>query len=388
MKVISFYLPQFHQIEENDAWWGEGFTEWVNVRRARPQFVGHAHPRVPVTGEYDLTEHGVLAAQCEQARQYGIDAFCIYFYWFDGKRLLERPLEQYRQDATLLPYCISWANESWNRRWDGKEHEVLMPQTYPAGFAEDVFEAWRPHFAAPHYLRHQGKPVVMLHRADLVPELADAVRAWRRLAHENDLPGLYLVGAETKAGLDPRPLGLDAVAEFPPVGANTLRTAQLRPLRGVEPSFRGRLLSYDRLVRRYTSRATPDFVRHRGVSPMWDNTARRGRNATVFVGSTPGRFREWVRAALADERRLRGQDGLVFINAWNEWAEGAYLEPDTEHGDAYLRAVTEDVERTPALKQGWSLPRYPQLHSWALLAAGSVLSAVRAVRFRVHAWRR
>lgn len=388
MKVISFYLPQFHQIEENDAWWGEGFTEWVNVRRARPQFVGHAHPRVPVTGEYDLSEYGVLAAQCEQARQYGIDAFCIYFYWFDGKRLLERPLEQYRQDATLLPYCISWANESWNRRWDGKEHEVLMPQTYPAGFAEDVFEAWCPHFAAPHYLRHQGKPVVMLHRADLVPELADAVREWRRLAHENGLPGLYLVGAETKAGLDPRPLGLDAVAEFPPVGANTLRTAQLRPLRGVEPSFRGRLLSYDRLVRRYTSRATPDFVRHRGVSPMWDNTARRGRNATVFVGSTPGRFREWVRAALADERRLRGQDGLVFINAWNEWAEGAYLEPDTEHGDAYLRAVTEDVERTPTLEQGWSLPRYPQLHSWALLAGGSVLSAVREVRFRVHAWRR
>lgn len=388
MRIVAFYLPQFHQIPENDEWWGEGFTEWVNVRRARPQFDGHPQPRVPVAGEYDLTGPGVLTTQAAQARESGVDAFSIYFYWFDGKRLLEGPLESYRQDPDLLPYCISWANENWTRRWDGKENEVLMPQTYAAGFAEEIFDEWFPHFSAPHYLRHQGRPLIMLHRADLVPNLPSVVRTWRRLALDRGLPGLYVVGAETKPGLDPRTLGVDAIAEFPPVGANTLQTAQLRPLRGVEPSFRGRLLSYDRLVGRYMSRPTPPFTRHRGVAPMWDNTARRGRNATIFVGSTPSRFREWVTAALQDERRLRGDEGLLFINAWNEWAEGAYLEPDTAHGDAYLRAVATEVERTPSRRQVWAIPNYAQVHSWALLAAGSLLAIFRRARFRLRRGRR
>ena len=387
MKIVTFYLPQFHQIPQNDAWWGEGFTEWVNVRRAQPQFDGHAHPRVPAAGEYDLSQPGILADQSALARQHGIDAFCLYFYWFDGQRLLERPLEDYRRDPSLLPYCISWANESWNRRWDGKEHEVLMPQSYPPGFAEEIFEAWYPHLVAPHYLRHRDRPIVLLHRADLVPEVARVVKAWRHLASERGLPGLYVVGAETKPGLDPRPLGLDAVAEFPPVGANTLRTAQLRPVAGVKPEFRGRLLSYDRLARRYMARATPPFVRHRGVTPMWDNTARRGRHATVFIGSTPARFRQWITRACKDEESLRGREGLLFVNAWNEWAEGAYLEPDTQHGDAYLRAIGQDVPESPNTRSKPAAPNYAQLHSWALLAGGSLLAILRHARFRIRSWR-
>lgn len=389
MRTVAFYLPQFHTIPENDEWWGEGFTEWVNVEAAEPVYAEHVHPRQHgVLGRYDLSDRMIHRQQSLLARGHGVDAFCMYFYWFNGHRLLEAPTNAWREDPSLLPYCLSWANESWTRRWDGKSRSVLMSQDYEPGFAAGLFADLLPHFRAPHYLRHAGLPILLVHRADHIPDAPGFARELRALAIEAGLPGLHLVAAETTPGLRPASVGFDAVAEFPPVGANTLRTAHLSPLAGVARGFRGRLMSYEKLARRFMTRTRPEFTRYRGVAPAWDNTARRRNAATVYVGASPARYAHWLASAIAGEDRDRGEAGIVFVNAWNEWAEGAYLEPDGHLGDEYLRATAAPssfvaTHAVPDPRRGsfWSLA---QLHSIALTAAGSAIAAVRRVRNSVR----
>lgn len=379
-RTVAFYLPQFHAIPENDRWWGEGFTEWVNVRRAEPQYTGHAHPRLAgELGEYDLTDVRVMHDQAELAKANGVDAFCFYFYWFDGKRLLERPLEQFLDAGPDMPFCISWANESWSRRWDGKEHEALITQEYGDLTAEQIFDSFLPLLRDPRYLRVDGAAVLLVHRSDHLPAGTHYAQTWRRLAEAAGVGPLHLIAAETHPGIDPTLSGFDAAAEFPPVGANTLSAVQLRPVKDVAPDFRGRLMSYARLAARFERRPVPGFTRYRGVVPGWDNTARRGARATVYVGSTPARYRDWLTHARVTEQRLRGDRGLVFVNAWNEWAEGAYLEPDVHHGRSYLDATPWDAspDRTPDHALAAGLPSYGWMHSIALAAAGSLLQAKR-----------
>lgn len=385
MKTVAFYLPQFHEIPENNAWWGEGFTEWVNVRRARPSYSGHEQPRVAGDlGEYDLSDSDTHVRQSRLARDNGVDAFCMYFYWFNGQRLLEKPVESWREDGSLLPYCLSWANESWTRRWDGKSRDILMSQDYETGFAESLFNDLLPHFQAPHYLRQGGAPILVVHRAELIPDVVGMARTIRELARDAGLPGVHLVATETTPGVRPQALGFDAVVEFPPVGANTFATAQLRPLKDVDPTFRGRFMSYDKLAGKFASRLDPGFTRYRGVAPGWDNTARRQQAATVYVGASPSAYARWLQTARMAEQKARGEDGLVFINAWNEWAEGAYLEPDKHFGDSYLRATADPgafrmSHEDSGTKFGrlWS---YAQLHSLVLTIGGSVLSRIRRIR--------
>jgi len=383
VRTIAFYLPQFHSIPENDSWWGPGFTEWTNVDRARPFFEGHRQPRIPSSlGRYSLLDPTTLARQSDLARLSGVDGFCIYYYWFDGRRLLEKPLDMWSAGENLLPYCLSWANESWTRRWDGKHREVLMAQTYPSGFEEELFADLLPHFRNARYLRVGNRPILVVHRPTLIPHPRLFAQRLRALALASGLPGLHLVGAETLPNLRPGPLGLDAVAEFPPVGANTLRTVQLRPVRGLDRSFRGRLMSYDRLMTRYLRRREPSFVRYSGVVPGWDNTARRMGKATIYHGETPQAFARWITHARLREQRLRGGEGLVFVNAWNEWAEGAYLEPDDDFADSFLHASRgRETHPKPRRESGrpgrfWS---YPQLRSVILAAGGSAVSAHRSV---------
>jgi hypothetical protein len=380
-RTVAFYLPQYHVITENSAWWGEGFTDWTNVRRAKPLFEGHDQPRVPTgLGYYDLSEVETLRRQVELARAADIDAFCIYFYWFDGRRLLERPLELYRTSGIDFPYCLCWANEAWTRRWDGKDADVLMPQSYGVDFARDVFADLVLHFKQPNYLMMDGRPILVVHRADQIPDVRPTTDVWRRLAREHGLPGIYLIAAETKPGSDPRYWGFDALAEFPPVGSNTLGSALAGPRRQLVRSFRGRLLSYERLSQRFISRQQPVFELHRGVTPGWDNTPRRGNRATIYVGSSPRAYARWLAAARSDEARRRGNRGLVFVNAWNEWAEGAYLEPDQSFGSAYLEATRwyADPVGLPSAQKvpqgGWSAS---QLRSLLLLTIGSLLATYR-----------
>ncbi len=318
------------------------------------------------------------------ARENGVDGFCMYFYWFNGQRLLERPTNAWREDPTLLPYAISWANESWTRRWDGKSRSVLVSQDYEQGFARRLFDDLLPHFRAPHYLQQDGKPILLVHRAEQIPDAPGFARAMQTMARASGMSGLHLVASETTPGLRPAAVGFDAVAEFPPVGANTLATAQLTPLRGVAQGFRGRLMSYDKLAGHFAARSTTGFTRYRGVTPSWDNTARRRNAATVYVGSSPMKYAEWLAHAQVAETRERGEQGLVFVNAWNEWAEGAYLEPDAQLGDDYLRAtanprgfIPRHEPSPPPRGSFWSLG---QVRSIAQAAAGSVIATGRRVR--------
>lgn len=386
-RTLAYYLPQFHAIPENDAWWGEGFTEWTNVRRAEAQFEGHDQPRVPKgLGYYSLTDpSAVMTSQAKSAKESGVDGFCFYAYWFDGQRLLEGPLDWYQSKGPDFPFCVSWANESWTRRWDGKDHEVLMPQTYAEGFAAELFADFLPYFQHPSYVRVGDKPVFVVHRVDQIPNAESVAREWQSLAIQAGLTGLHLVAAETKWGIDPTSYGFDAVAEFPPVGSNTLASAWRAPLKQVGQNFTGRLLSYKRLSQRFMHRRASEFVRYRGVAPGWDNTARRSTNATIYVGSNPETYRRWLSHARRSEQLDRGEEGLVFINAWNEWAEGAYLEPDSTWGDEYAlatrwEAVATASDRRPVPHGRWDRP---QLRSLAQLALGSVLSVLRIVRAKM-----
>lgn len=391
-RTVAFYLPQFHAIPENDAWWGEGFTEWTNVRRGSPQFAGHEQPKVPGSlGYYALTEPAVLREQAHLARANGVDAFCFYYYRFGDRRLLERPVDDFVASDVDMTFCLSWANENWSRRWDGRAKDVLMAQDYSSSSTAAVAADLVRYASDPRYLRVRGAAVVLVHKVEDLPDPHGLAAAWRRAAEAAGVGPLHLVATETVRGLDPRDVGFDAVAEFPPVGSNTLGAMHPRPLDHGSTRFRGRVMSYPRVARRFTRRPAAPFVRYPGVMPAWDNTARRGGEATVFVGSSPSLYASWLAAARRREQAARGGDGLVFVNAWNEWAEGAYLEPDERHGDAYLRATRWSTVAPPPSSA--ELPPRGPLSSTFLLAVGragasSVLSrwrrATRVVKVRVR----
>ncbi|GAA1519964.1 glycosyltransferase WbsX family protein [Nocardioides humi] len=344
--TAAFYLPQFHRIAENDEWWGDGFTEWTNVRRAVPLYEGHHHPVVPEGpyGYYDLTQPGVYEWQTDLASRYDVDAFIFYHYWFDGHRLLEKPLDSVLAGNNPFPFAICWANENWTRRWDGKEHEVLMGQSYGPDVAAAVFESFLPYMRDPRYLRLDGKAVVFVHRADHLPSAAEYARTWRVLARARGVGELWLVASETSHGLVPEVLGFDAIGEFPPVGDSLLSTSARRLPKSIVPGFKGRLNDYGALAAHYLGRQQPRFRRHPAVVPRWDNTARRGVQSTSFAGSTPDGYATWLSAARQRELRSGSAAGMVLINAWNEWAEGAYLEPDAHYGYAYLEATRWNYE--------------------------------------------
>jgi lipopolysaccharide biosynthesis protein len=397
-RVLAFYLPQFHAIPENDAWWGKGFTDWTNVRRATPAFVGHDQPRrAGELGYYDLTDIEVLRAQAELGAEYGIDGFCFYYYWFDGQRLLETPLDRLVNSDVEMPFCLSWANENWTRRWDGKDHEVLAHQTYQRDAPERLARDLVRYINDRRYIELGGNPVLLIHRIDHIPNPRDFTKALRSECELLTGRSLHLIAAESSWNIDPRRYGADAIAEFPPLGSNIVQTAHLRRLAGMRNDFSGRVQSYDKLVRRHIQRRNPtDFIRYAGVTPGWDNTPRRGEHATVYVGHNPEKFRSWLLAALERENGRTGRTGLVFVNAWNEWAEGAYLEPDQTLGRSNLEAVrtartggeqgarslvveSEVTTVRPAAFAGWR----PYARSLAFSLASSAKNYARAIRLKL-----
>lgn len=380
--TVAFYLPQFHSIPENDRWWGTGFTEWTNVKKAMPQFNGHDHPRAPtVLGHYDLNQIDVMHRQVAMAAEHDVDAFCFYFYWFDGHRLLDTPLDNYLANGPDFPFCISWANENWTRRWDGKEHEVLIGQNYSDSTADEIFEDFLPHFRDPRYLRVDGDLILVVHRIDHIPSASKVIQRWRQLAEDHGLGGLHVIAAETKPGIRPDWYGVDAVAEFPPVGSNTLRSAQLLPVGGLKPDFAGRIMSYARMANRFMKRSSPAFTRYSGVTPGWDNTARRGNRATIYMGHTPELYSRWLKWARTREDSRSERTGIVFVNAWNEWAEGAYLEPDATWGTAFLEATRRSAPILETeLRPRIGTPSIPWIRSLTQAALGSALALLRRMR--------
>jgi len=340
VRVIAFYLPQYHRVPENDAWWGEGFTEWTNVRRGRPIYSGHAQPHVPgELGYYDLTDPDVREAQVALARAHGIDAFCYYHYWFGGRRLLERPLDDVLASGRPdFPFCVCWANENWTRRWDGLDHEILMAQRYSEEDARGFIEALFPAFRDRRYVRVDGRPLLLVYRIADIPKVALMVAIWRDACRAAGIGEIHLAAVQRHVLDDATALGFDAAVEFPPIGHAAENVTARMP--SLDPEFRGSVYGYANLAADYLLRPRPAFVQYRGVTPMWDNTARRPSDGMIVDGATPELFGTWLEHVLRQTRRRhRGDARLAFVNAWNEWAEGNHLEPDARHGRGFLEAV-------------------------------------------------
>jgi lipopolysaccharide biosynthesis protein len=345
--LVAFYLPQFHPIPQNDAWWGEGFTEWSNVARALPQFEGHAQPRLPgALGFYDLRLPEVMRQQMQLAREYGIGAFCSYFYWFGGERLLEQPLQQWLADPSLdLPLCLCWANENWSRRWDGRADDVLIGQRHSA---EDdlAFIAYVARYLRdPRYLRVQGKPLLLVYRPGLLPDPAATASRWRHWCREQGIGEIQLAYVQSFDRVDPRTIGFDAAVEFPP--NNTAQAPITARQRLLNPDYRGDVYDWRELARQSMAQPQPQYLRYPGVNPGWDNEPRRAGGGRVFAHASPRGYRDWLRHAISVATHNQPEP-LVFINAWNEWAEGAVLEPDTRLGHAWLQATRDALRASPA----------------------------------------
>lgn len=339
--VVAFYLPQFHPIAENDAWWGKGFTEWSNVSRAVPQFEGHTQPQLPGDlGFYDLRLPEVMQQQVELARQHGIGAFCFYYYWFGGHQVLELPVQSYLRRPELdLPFCLCWANEPWTRRWDGREQDVLLKQEHSPADDLAFIASVRAYLQDPRYLRIDGRPILVIYRPELLPNPKATAERWRHYCHAAGIGDIHLACVESFERRDPSSLGFDSAIEFPPNLADAAPVAADIPL--ANPGYEGEILDWRAMSVQFRLRTHPAYRLFRGVNPAWDNEARRPGHGRSFVHAAPRRYEDWLREAIDDaiSHSRTPSDRLVFVNAWNEWAEGAHLEPDARLGHAWLQAT-------------------------------------------------
>ncbi|NCA77621.1 MAG: glycosyltransferase [Alphaproteobacteria bacterium] len=347
VRLIAFYLPQFHPIEENDQWWGKGFTEWTNVSAAKPLFPGHDQPRIPADlGFYDLRLPEVREEQARLARTYGIHGFCYYYYYFNGKRLLNRPLDEVISSGNPdFPFCLCWANENWTRRWDGYDKEILIEQVHTKDGDRDFIREILPALTDKRYIRVGNKLLLLVYRAELLPDPKLTAKTWRDFVRKNTSDELYLCAVNShKKNIDPRLLGFDGVVQFPfdYTPQCIINPKLFAGIHGIDPlGLQDNLLiNYPGVVNHFVHLKKPDFPFFRGVFPGWDNTPRRSSSSTIFLNSSPGLYKLFLKTVLNLTRKeYTGDEQLVFINAWNEWAEGAYLEPDKKNGLRYLEAT-------------------------------------------------
>ncbi len=353
VKILTFYLPQYHPIPENDTWWGKGFTEWTNVTKAKPLFRGHHQPNLPSElGFYDLRVPEVREAQAELARTYGVDGFCYWHYWFgNGKQLLERPFREVWQSGSPdFPFCLAWANQSWTGVWHGLKDHILIEQLYPGEEDyRDHFYHLLPAFRDPRYIRIGNKPLFVVFTPDCLPDPAGFTSLWNRLAVQEGFDGFYFIGIH-QLYWDHKSDGFDEKTIHQPGqfievldGARKKSSSLLaRWKKNPGP----RVVDYGDLVK------TNDFGRYDGedflptVLPNWDNTPRSGRGGFVFRGSTPGLFRQHLESALKFVKNKKTGEKIVFLKSWNEWAEGNYVEPDRQWGRAYLEAILSARQNT------------------------------------------
>lgn len=360
IRAIAFHLPQFHPIPENDEWWGKGFTEWINVTKAKPLFPGHYQPHLPADlGFYDLRLAEARAAQAQLAAEYGVYGFCYYHYWFNGRQVLERPVNDILQSGSPdFPFCLCWANENWTRRWDGLESEVLLEQHYTAEDDLAHIRALIPFFLDRRYIRVNGRPFFAVYRAAKLPDAQRTLELWRREAQRAGAGELFLVSVDRDMDAtrtDPRKVGFDYSVDWQPRGELMGGTRifhrkwwHRHRLRTGELAFRDNsVYEYSDLVRGALGVPPAPYPRIPCVCPGWDNTPRRKTGGFILMNSTPELYECWLRE-IANRQRARrivngtssiAPESLVFINAWNEWAEGTHLEPDQKWGRAYLEAT-------------------------------------------------
>lgn len=350
-RVYPFYLPQFHTFPENDEWWEKGFTEWSNVAAGVPLYPGHIQPLLPgELGFYDLRTPGVRDAQYELATSMGIEGFMYYYYWFAGKKLMELPIEELLAGDADQPFCIMWANENWTRRWDGSEKNILIAQDYDRVPATQFIDDVMPLLLDPRYTRIDGKPVIAIYRITQIPNHVEVVEAWRAAAVAAGLPGLTLLTVDvgtTMQGVegDLAEHGMDAYMEFAP--HNMYWGILPRDYRGLDERFQGNLLSYQAMAEKAEERLNSTVPEHRypGVMVNFDNTARRQWQPDMWYGSNPYTFRRWLNTTVSAVAERPRDERVVFINAWNEWAEGAILEPSQRWARTYLLAVRDVLHR-------------------------------------------
>lgn len=369
LRPIAIYLPQFHPIPENDEWWGKGFTEWTNVAKARPLFNSHYQPHLPADlGFYDLRLKEARVAQEQLAAEHGIYGFCYYHYWFNGKLLLQTPVERKlaNPDETF-PFMLCWANENWTRRWDGRDKHILLEQKYEQADDLSHIRYLIPFFKDPRYIRINGRPVFCVYRSTLFPDMARTIKTWREECSKEGLD-LYICRFETFGAFGKSYIeaGFDAGVEFPPMNqvmhhfANEKLKADARSWayrlryryyklsgkRHLQRQMKERSLNridyasfVDYLKTNY--KYEKEYVCFPGVCPSWDNTARNRRNPFIFLNSTPAKFKEWLLFHNNNYPPPGIEENLLFINAWNEWAEGNHLEPCQKWGRQYLEAAKE-----------------------------------------------
>ncbi|MGO8871867.1 MAG: glycoside hydrolase family 99-like domain-containing protein [Acidimicrobiales bacterium] len=335
-RALAFYLPQFHPIPENDTWWGPGFTEWLNVTRARPLYPGHYQPHVPgELGYYDLRVPEVREAQAELARSHGISGFVYYHYWFQGKQLLNRPFDEVLASGSPdFPFALCWANEEWTRNWDGRSGTVLMPQTYSDKDDLDHIRWLCEAFADRRYITIDGRPMMLIYRPAQLPDPRRTTDRWREEAQGLGLPDLYLcwVDGFGRPEGGPERYGFDATVGFVPFSGQQLFAP-------VESLRTHRVLDYESAAASRLSEPPPSWKHFPSVMVGWDSTARHPGSATIFENATPAAFRNWLERTVASVDHVRPEENYVFLVAWNEWAEGNHLEPDQRYGRAFLEAA-------------------------------------------------
>lgn len=359
MKILAMYLPQYHEIKENNEWWGKGYTEWSAVKSARPLFRGHKQPRIPLDNRYyDLVEEGLQTWQWQAglAQKYGVYGFCIYHYWFQpGKQLLERPMEILRDNPQInINYCICWANESWRRNWYGQQHEMLMEQKYGGEKEWTIhFNYLNTFFQDKRYIKINNKPVINIYRSADIEQLPQMLEVWNKLAMESGFDGLYIVSARTAGVLDDRDNLFDAYYMFEP--GYTLKKGlksyqEFGYLAGTmikrlwNKCFKKSILEHKidtKMIYRNIERLNLPDKCFPGTFPQWDNTPRTGNIGLYYKNSSPELFEEHIKklwSCYSDTREF------LYLNAWNEWGEGAYLEPDEDNKYRYLEVIKRTVE--------------------------------------------
>jgi hypothetical protein len=370
-KVIASYFTQLHRTPENDRWWGPGFTDWVNVRKAQPLFPGHNQPRRPQRANYyDQSREDTIRWQVDLARTYGIHGFCHYHYWFDGVHLLGTPTEIFLRNKDIaMPFCLAWANETWSRRWDGQDHEILQAQTHEPSVAlwqrhfDYLIRAWTDERA----LRIEGKPVFVIYRPFKIHELTSMLDFWQERARKHGLDGIHFLVLKQYEYPEESIRPFDGIIHFQPFHAMPVHwrgrrhDRHRRAVELIKARVPKRVLTlwsknkghfeqpkhvdYDEVWKQVLiDCAGAERNAYPGAFVDWDNTARYGRRATIFDGVSPERFEHWFRILVRLVQARPEKEPWIYLNAWNEWAEGTYLEPDERHGSGYLEALRKALE--------------------------------------------
>jgi len=356
LRPIAIYLPQYHPIPENDRWWGKGFTEWTNVKKSKPLYKGHNQPNIPhhSIGYYNLSDPEVLVKQALLAKEFGIYGFAFYHYWFNGKQLLNLPVDNFLEyKMPDFPFCLFWANETWSRRWLGEEKEILIKQTYSEADDCNHINWLVKVFKDQRYLKVGNRPVFIIYRPLDFPDITRTLNLFTDRCKNSELEKPYFIASNSHNGnIDLRNLGFDNILNFEP---------QL----GVLPDFMDdrkrlkkllrniRLSVFNSKLKIYDYSEAKELMLNRDISypyfpcsfVNWDNTPRRAINGIVIKNNSPVIFKKYFKKSieLLKKMNFKDDENFIFINSWNEWAEGNYLEPDIKNGYQYLEAVKETL---------------------------------------------